>query len=148
MGAYLKVASRSGRSWESLSGPYRRRLVAGGITRAAYERGASVQKARGHRPREKAYTRERKELGPLLRGLPQEELLRRKLRDREYPAEAVERFAIATWEAIGRWQDAGGWDSPADDGGAADYLHDAYQEIYDDYDLEPDVPEHYHGEGD
>jgi len=36
------------RSWQALSASYRSRLERGGITRAAYESGASVTAARGH----------------------------------------------------------------------------------------------------
>lgn len=36
------------RQWGTLSPAYRRRLERGGITQAAYESGASLQKARGH----------------------------------------------------------------------------------------------------
>ena len=35
-------------TWESLSGPYRKRLEKAGITRRDYESGASLQRARGH----------------------------------------------------------------------------------------------------
>lgn len=36
------------RNWDNLSATYRQRLERGGITRAAYESGASVSAARGH----------------------------------------------------------------------------------------------------
>lgn len=36
------------RLWDALSESYRKRLLRGGITRDAYERGESLQKARGH----------------------------------------------------------------------------------------------------
>ncbi|QUH03825.1 hypothetical protein HUO13_26105 [Saccharopolyspora erythraea] len=41
--------SRQRKSWESLSDAYRRRLERGGISRQAYESGASLSAARGHR---------------------------------------------------------------------------------------------------
>ncbi|MGI8309036.1 hypothetical protein [Saccharopolyspora hattusasensis] len=40
--------SRQRKSWNSLSDAYRRRLERGGISRQAYESGASLSKARGH----------------------------------------------------------------------------------------------------
>ncbi len=36
------------RNWDTLSDTYRRRLERAGVTRRAYERGASLEKARGH----------------------------------------------------------------------------------------------------
>ncbi|GAA0411809.1 hypothetical protein [Streptomyces luteireticuli] len=44
------------KSWDLLSDGYRKRLERGGITRAAYEQGKSLSRARGH-----AYTPERPE---------------------------------------------------------------------------------------
>lgn len=41
------MASRR-RSWDSLTPAYRGRLSRGGITKSAYESGASIKKARGH----------------------------------------------------------------------------------------------------
>jgi hypothetical protein len=38
----------AGRNWDGLSPAYRKRLERAGITRRAYESGASLQKARGH----------------------------------------------------------------------------------------------------
>lgn len=36
------------KGWDSLSEAYRKRLIKGGISRAEYEAGASIKKARGH----------------------------------------------------------------------------------------------------
>lgn len=143
------MAARPPRDWDRLSGPYRRRLIRAGVTRRQYEAGASVQRARGHRPREHAYTRQRAEIRELLKGLPQQQTLERKLRNVDLPAESVEALALAAWAAVERWQDAGG-NEAVDTGAIGEDLADAFDAIYDDYgwpDDERDVETYYHTTG-
>jgi hypothetical protein len=58
------------RSWDSLSGPYRRRLERAGITSSDYASGRSLQRARGHRPQEHARTRWARDHRELILALP------------------------------------------------------------------------------
>jgi hypothetical protein len=119
------------------------------VTQRQYESGASVQVARGHRPREHAYTRTRAEILPLLEGLPQQAQLERKLRNRNIAPESVEALALATLNAMSDWRALGG-EQAVDAGPVAEDLGDKYAAIYDEWDWpddERDVPEWYHGEG-
>lgn len=143
------MASRSGRSWGSLTPSYRDRLERAGVSQRDYEAGADVQRARGHREREHAYTRLRAEIRPLLVGLPQRAQLERKLRNLDLDPRGVRDLALATAAAQAEWRGRGG-DRGGAGGSAGASLGQVYDDIYDLYDWpedERDVDDHYHEAG-